>query len=180
MSSSPIWFKASPLQTFDRASAHKFVPVRTMDLTQQLNALFRLGVYYSLVMLLLTQNAAHLTVALAMAAVTALVHVVSEKTELFQAAAGCAPCVPPTKNNPFMNALVMDRTDRGPACNPLNADVMAKIARDEKTPPADGPYEHGRTNRTWYTMPNTTAASRQGEFAEWLYGGDKGARRPAA
>ena len=147
-----------------------------MSLPQQLNAIFRLSLYYSVIMVLLTRRASHLTVALATAAVTALVHEVSVRKEGFGPAAA-SECVAPTAGNPYMNVSIvdlMDRPGRPAACDPLSPAVKMQIADASKDAlPSDGPYEKGRADRTWYTMPCTQSASKQGEYAQWLYGGDR-------
>lgn len=166
--STQIWYR-DLRGAFNMRTAASFIPTRSMGLTQQLNALFRLSVYYTILMVLLTRNLAHLTVALATGSVTALVHELSKSKETYTAAG----CVKPSGNNPFMNYMsVADQPDRGPACNPLSPAVMKQIGATEAPPQTDGPYEYGRTNRTWYTMPNTKAVNDRDKLAHWLYDAD--------
>lgn len=165
--STRIWYRDLK-SAFGKDNAHRFVPLRTMNLTQQLNACFRLAVYYSVVTTLLTRNVTHMTVAAIAAVITAIVHELS-RTETFAAA---APCEKPTKGNPYMNMTLADlekRTLRAAACDPGSDAVKSTIADLDKMPMTDGPYED-RGNR-WYTMPVTTAANDQGGFAQALYGG---------
>ena len=142
-----------------------------MSLTQQLNALFRLALYYSVIMVLLTRRPMHLTVLLTTSALTALVFELSGRKEAFFV--GAKPkCALPSKDNPFMNLLIGTNRDAA-ACDPLSAGVKARIALADRTPPTDGPFEHGRTDRAFYTMPNTEVPNRRDELAQWLYSGQK-------
>ncbi len=69
-----IWYQ-DPAGAFGR-DALKFVPLGAMTLTEKLNAVFRLVVYYSVVMTLVTQRGAHLGGALLFALLTAAIHVI--------------------------------------------------------------------------------------------------------
>lgn len=166
--STKIWYRDLKA-AFGKDNAHRFVPLRTMNLTQQLNACFRLAVYYSVVTTLLTRNVAHMTVVAIAAVVTIAIHELSG-TETFSAAG--TPCEKPTKGNPYMNVTLADlekRTLRAAACDPGSDAVKSSIADLDTMPLTDGPYEN-RGSR-WYTMPVTTAANDQDGFARALYGG---------
>jgi len=164
-----IWYR-DPRAALGRAEAHRFVPLRTMNLTQQLNAVWRLAMYYSVIMTLLTRRSVHLTAAVVASVVTAAVHELAAREMFTAAAAGL--CVPPTPGNPYMNVTLADlerRPKRGPACAPLAAATEQAIDHLDVPPPADGPYDnHGSR---FYTMPVTTAVNDQGGFAQALYGG---------
>ncbi len=164
-----IWYR-DPVGAFDRDSAHRFFPQRTMSLTQQLNAVFRLALYYSLIMVLLTRRSAHLTAVLVAALATAALHELSTREHFWSDAP--ARCVAPSKGNPFMNVTVADlerRPARGPACSPLAPATAAVVNTLSERPLTDGPYEeHGSR---FYTMPVTTAVNDQEGFAKALYGG---------
>lgn len=160
--STKIWYRDLS-SAFGRDNAHRFIPLRTMSLTQQLNAAFRLSVYYSVLMTLLTRRTSHMTAAVVVAVVTAAVHELSAR-ETFWAGAPDT-CVQPSKGNPFMNLTLADlelRPTRTPAC-PKSKPV-------DKRPPTDGPYDEMKNDR-FYTMPVTTAVNDQEGFARALYGG---------
>jgi hypothetical protein len=171
---SEIWYR-NPRAAFDRSTAHKFIPLRTMSLTDQLNAVFRLGLYYSLLMVLLTRKSNYLTVALLAGAITAAVHELSSTEQFAPADVSFKKrCVSPTKSNPYMNVTLDDlekRPDRGPACDPLSPGVRQEISASEKIPLTDNPHAFGRSQHPFYTMPSTTIPNAQGEFAKLLYGG---------
>lgn len=164
-----IWYR-DLAGAFNRDSAHKFVPLRTMNLTQQLNAAFRLSVYYAVIMTLLTRKTVHLTAAVIMGVLTAAVHEMSARENFWSDPP--AACVQPSKGNPYMNLTLADlerRPRRPAACAPLAATTAAAIDALDARPPTDGPYEeHGSR---FYTMPVTTAMNDQEGFAKALYGG---------
>lgn len=168
-----IWYR-DPAGAFSRDSAPRFVPLRTMNLTQQLNATFRLALYYSLAMTLLTRNVRHLTAAAVVAAITLGVH--EYGPEHFGPASTPGGCTAPTSGNPYMNVTHSDLATnprRPAACDPLSAANRRRAAALDAAPLTDGPYE--KENSRWYTMPVTTVPNDQGGFAQALYGGTQNA-----
>ncbi len=84
-------------------------------------------------------------------------------------------CRKPTKNNPFMNVLLTDYVDdanRPQACS-LDEDDIAKDAYDgfyeDLYRDVNDVYESRNSQRTYYTMPNTTIPNDTISFAKWLY-----------
>lgn len=176
---SEIWYR-NPAAAFNNKTAHKFIPLRTMSLTDQLNAVFRLGLYYSLLMVLLSRKVSYLSVALVVGVLTAAVHELSysSKDEFTpdNSSAGTLKkrCIVPTKKNPYMNVTLADleqNPDRGAACDPLSPGVKQDISNSETIPRTDDPHSFGRSQHPFYTMPCTTVPNAQDEFAQLLYGG---------
>lgn len=172
---SDIWYR-NPAAAFSRNTAHKFIPLRTMSMTDQLNAVFRLGVYYSVLMVLLSRKTSYLSVALLVGVITAAVHEFSSKDYFTPDNSGSLKkrCISPTKNNPYMNVTLADlekQPDRGEACDPLAPGVKEDISNSEMIPRTDNPHSFGRSQHPFYTMPCTTVPNAQGEFAKLLYGG---------
>jgi hypothetical protein len=166
---SVIWYRDIG-DAFGRDNAHKFVPLRTMNLTQQLNATFRLATYYSAAMVLLTRNPGHLTAAVLTAVLTAAIHELAAK-ELFLSRTA-EECVQPTRRNPYMNVSLADRETnpgRGAACDPLAPAVKRRVELMDSAPLTDGPYDSAGSR--WYTMPVTTVPNDQEGYARALYGG---------
>ena len=99
---SQIWYR-NPAEAFSSKTAHKFIPLRTMSLTDQLNSIFRLGLYYSLIMVLLSRSVGYLAVVLAVGIITAAVHELSSRESFTAVNAERGPlktrCIIPTKRN---------------------------------------------------------------------------------
>ena len=171
MATTKIWYR-DLRAAFDKDNAHKFVPLRTMNLTQQLNATFRLAVYYSVVMTLLTRNPGHLTVALIATVITAVINEMASSSYGKESFAGSTRCVSPKKGNPYMNVTLADLEldpTRPAACDQSAPAVASLVDKLDSAPLTDGPYD--RDHSRWYTMPVTTVPNDQGAFAQALYGG---------
>lgn len=165
-----IWYR-DVKAVFAGKNAARFFPKASMSVSGQLNALFRFCVYYSLIMVALTQNARHLVVALIGAATTMLVQEVAYKgtgQERFgpHGSAEDTSCTQPSRQNPYMNFNVFDPADKPPACAPWKVGDAPESAMGQ--PVQDSPYQ--RSFNRFYTMPSTTAVSDQDGFAKWLYG----------
>lgn len=174
-----IWYR-NPATALNLRTAHRFIPLRTMSLTDQLNAVFRLGLYYSVLMVLLSRKASYLSVVLVVGVITAAVNVLSVSgTDEFtpdNTLPGSLKrrCTMPTKKNPYMNVTLADleqNPDRGAACDPLSPGVKEEISNCETLPRTDDPHAFGRSQHPFYTMPCTTVPNDQGKFARLLYGG---------
>lgn len=84
-------------------------------------------------------------------------------------------CVKPTLNNPFMNVTYVDQLDnpnREEACDISDPEIkkdiedkfMNNLFRD-----VNDLFGKNNSQRQFYTMPSTTVANKQDEFARWLY-----------
>lgn len=168
-----IWYR-DPAAAFGRHAAHRFIPLRTMSLTQQLNAAFRLALYYSVATTLLTRRTSHMSAAVLAAAVTAAVHEAAAREGFQLMAAGGGACVKPSRGNPYMNVTLADlerRPDRPAACDPLDPSVQRAIRAVERAPATDDPHGVGRSQRPFYTVPGTTVPNDRDAFQDALYGG---------
>lgn len=176
MAGTAIWYR-DPAAAFGRDAAHRFIPLRTMNLTQQLNATFRLALYYSVATTLLTRRTSHMSAALVAAAVTAAVHEASAREGFRLVAAaggGGGGCVAPTRGNPYMNVTLADlelRPGRPAACDPLAPAVQAAIRAAEAVPETDDPHDFGRSQAPFHTVPSTTVPNDRAAFQHALYGG---------
>ena len=74
-----------------------------------------------------------------------------------------------------MNPLVSDDRTRGPACSTIdNPELANKVEANfnhNLFKDVNDVYNRRHSERQYYTMPSTTFANKQGEFAQWLYGG---------
>ena len=170
MTATAIWYR-DPAAAFGRAALHQFVPLRTMNATQQLNSVFRLSIYYAVIMTLLCRSPRYLCVALIVGLLTAAIHEFGARAiDTYVSATG--GCVAPTPGNPYMNVTLADlqrRTTRPAACDPRSPAIMAAVDDVDEPFPTDGPYD--ATVNRWYTMPVTTVPNDQDKFARALYGG---------
>lgn len=156
----------------------KFFPTRAMTIDEQMNAVFRLSVYYGVIMSVLTRNPWHMQAVVLTGAVTALVGELSRQGTGLDTFAPPA-CRVPNKNNPFGNFNPFDAPDRAPACKTW--DVPVALAEAQGGLPTDDPvFKAGDAADRFYTLPNTAVANDQTGFAKMLYGDMPGKRQGVA
>lgn len=179
MSSEKIWYK-DPLGfiTFDNFGA--VVPSMDMTYAQQMNAVLRLLVYHSVIVI--TLGGASGVAALPLVAAIATYAMYREFLEDEKEGDQREGCVMPTFSNPFMNVLVTDPSDRPPACDPLDERVSREVnSKYTAHLPYDG-EKFQEDHSVFTTTPITTTPNDQTSFAEWCYGatreGGKNTRPP--
>lgn len=91
------------------------------------------------------------------------------------ASAGGSSCTPPSKDNPFANALVTDLgKPRAPACAyDAVKDTVKQHFNDGLFRNASDIYEKENSQHQFYTMPVSNGIPDTGGFANFLYGGMK-------
>ena len=172
------------------------LPERGTPLVQQLNALFRLSLYYGAAVFLLRPSAPGvLLVPALVAALTYLVHegahggpggpgeargAQQEGMHVGGGGVGVdprtgAPCTVPTRDNPFMNVLVSDYAldpGRPAACAVEEPEVRARAEREfdhNLYRDSKDVFRRVTSSRAFYTTAATTIPNDQAGFAEWLY-----------
>lgn len=175
----PLWF------LIDVHNASKFIPDNQMSLDEQLNAVVRFSIYFSLITLVIKRDYRILFFVVFTAFMTLIIRkynddlhskrkTVLEKMDLGDER-GRGLCMKPTKENPFMNVRMSDYKDfpsRPPACNiakrPVNKMVRSYFD-DGLYRDVDDIFGKQASDRQFYTMPVTTIPNDQTKFAEWLY-----------
>lgn len=182
------WFR-SPRQLF-QLQTQGLLPEPGAGIVSQLNAVMRFSVFLALLLALYQRSfrvpavvlgtGALLTWALTWAHEVrggrreAMMLCKGGRRAAAAAAAASSSCVAPSLDNPFMNALPTDASDRPSACDITDDDVSRQaehlfshnLYRD-----SDDIYgRRAGSLRQYYTMPNTETPNMQTEFATWLYG----------
>lgn len=164
-----------------------------MSYAEKLNALFRLSLFVSVLMFALTNDQNTLLFSVGVACVTYALNYANEtkededEDEAFVGAdvsrvgeehekvrRGVKRCTFPTRENPFMNVLMNEYTEkprRRGACD-MNKKVstyMKKYFDDNLYRSIDDVYHKNSSDRQFYTMPSTTIPNNQDDFARWLY-----------
>lgn len=168
MATESIWYD-DIVSAFRYPRAGRFVPQSDMSVAAQLNSVFRLAVYFSIIMILVTGRSRYGLAAASVAAITAAVFAArgNDSSENTDEAFHARGCTLPTQDNPYMNFMhVADPPSRTEACaypaiGISSDDHAGDVPRD---PLSTGSYDR------FYTMPVTTAVADQREFAKSLYG----------
>ena len=174
----PFWFKL-PEILYNKDRLTEFFPVETMTNNEKLNAILRLSIYISLILVIYKKKMNYILIALFVALVTLYVFKynnvqdVQEKDEGFP----IVDCQVPTDDNPFMNTLVTDvgiYKPRKEACliENVQKDLDKKFNKGLYKDVADL-YDKNNSQNRFYTMANTNEYGiKHGDsvkFANWLY-----------
>lgn len=183
-----IWFKDLTGFINDK-NFMKFFPSVDMSLTEQLNSLMRLSIYFAIVMFLLKKDTNIFFAPIFMALFSFLIYNVDEKNKLQDQAlldkvglkeeyTSKELCQKPTRHNPFMNILVSDYSnnpERPRACkiqgrvkNDIKQNFDVNLYRD-----IDDIFHKKASDRQFYTTPSTTIPNDASAYAKWLYGSGK-------
>jgi hypothetical protein len=176
---SQIWYN-DPRVAFGPGELHHFFPTRQMTLQQQLNAVLRLSLYWSVIVTLFHRRGKYMLMFVFTAAATVLINE-AHTGRLTGASSGKdgfltrqgVRCVAPTTNNPHMNVMFDDysqRPGRPEACDVTDPLVKHAVKSVTKPVPHDDPFQEGRMDRQFYTMPSTTIPNDQPGYASFLYG----------
>jgi len=180
-----IWFK-DPMHFITLQNYNKFFPSADMSFSEQLNSLFRLSIYFSILVFVIRHDANIFFVAAFMGLFTFLLYSIdtqNKKSEQLTLEGNNLDkdkftgevCMKPSKDNPFMNVLMSDystKPDRPKACNMLNSQVkkQAKTAFDYGLYRDVGDiFSKNASDRQWITNPSTTIPNDRSKLTEWLY-----------
>ena len=152
----------------------KFIPNKGYTLDENLNAVVRLSIYLSLVLVLLNNEINYLVLVMCSFLITFFIFSSTKKDilENYKSADEIAPSI----NNPFMNIMMDDYTKNPDRKIPddivnnlqLQQDIDRKFNHNLFKDSSDI-YNKGNSQRQFYTMPVTTIPNKQKEFAEACY-----------
>lgn len=179
-----IWYK-DPAGFMRDANAAYFIPSKDAPLEDQLNAVMRFAIYFTLVLLIIKRDINLLFIVIVVGAATYVINESNvsderhkqrtmEHLKLAQDKDGQI-CTRPTKDNPFMNVTLEDLREfpnRPKACDITHKQVQKEVedAHDFNLfRDVDDVYGRKTSSRQFYTMPNTTVPDDRTAFAEWLY-----------
>jgi hypothetical protein len=169
----PFWIEEpSILVRSDKLQV--FFPTKTMSLAEKFNAIVRLSIYISIVLMLYKNQVWPMYIAIFIMVVTW--HSYKNNTlESFEITPSIGlKCQRPTEGNPFMNVSIEDyysNPDRLPAC-PYTSDIQDEVDHYfTKNLFADTCDIYGKYNsqRQYYTMPSSTIPNDRQTFANWLF-----------
>ena len=163
-----------------------FFPTTSMNLIEKLNAITRLGLYLSIVLVILTHKFKYLYISIIIGLISVFIYKTNEnKLELYlnnnksynkftEETLLEKNTTKPTVNNPFMNInLISDNKDRSkaePSWNNKNIkkDIEQNFNNNLYRDVSDL-YGKSNSQRQYYTTPSTTIPNDQTAFAKWCY-----------
>ena len=154
----PFWFNNYTI-IFEKNRLTEFFPSHDMNYIEKLNAILRFSLYTALVIYVYNRNGNVIFIPFITGLITLYLFKYYRDTKTGKSLEEIenidVECVPPKKDNPFMNVLISDYTEDHFEHN-LYRDVSDV-------------WNRTHSQRQFYTMPNTTIPNKQREFAEWLY-----------
>ena len=189
MSSERIWFNNLAGFMTDK-NYYKFFPTKDMTFAEQLNAILRFTIYFTIIIFIIKKDLNIFLVFIFVAGFTYILYTVDTQNKTHEKfylqdrnmvidTHTKKLCTNPSKDNPFMNVLISDYSqdpERKQACDPttgptkklINKHFDNNLYRD-----VSDIYNRNASDRNYYTMPSSTIPNDQNSFAQFLYSQDK-------
>lgn len=179
-----IWYK-DLAGAFRGHNYGRVIPLANMTYEEQLNAVFRLVVYYGVAVSVLKLDPSYLLLPVAAGVITYGLHRGAENRGPGGGGGpgsggpgsgggpGGGDCYPPTPDNPFMNLIHTEDLTRPAACDPFDPRIEDKIEEyfnDGIYKDVDDIWSSKTRSRQFITNPSTTAPNDRHALQEWLYG----------
>ena len=182
-----IWYENIGI-LFNPDYFSKAYPLKEHTLEEKFNAIMRLSIYLTILLIVITGNYNYIFVILFVAVITYLIHLniehkeekkmkesvenytnITEDLDLknrnIKPKKYLKKCTLPSEDNPFMNFLVSDKRDRKEACKSYNNEDINDLVEDKFNiglyKDINSVYNNENSQREFYTMPNTKAANAQ-------------------
>ena len=176
----PIYFMLNSDLLFE------FIPLSTMKDTEQLNAVFRFSIYFSIIVFIIKRDYRIFYLTIFVGFITFILNyynvknnenkdTIMENLNIGTDSNTREYCIKPTFENPFMNVSYNDYKDfpnKPAACKPFKKSVKKDIeTKFEKgyNRHDDDVFKKDGSSRQFYTNPITTIPNDQDGFAKWLY-----------
>ena len=192
MINTPFWFK-NPSILYEKDSIFEFFPSKKFNLIRKLNAVVRLSIIYTLIMVLCTKHINYLLIPLITSAITWFIwnrqrdthtdNVMDEAMsnqidDLVKINDLETECRVPTKENPFMNPGINEFSNdeyRQPKSCPSYNNVgvqnrVEELFNEDLYRDVKDIFGKNNSQRQFYTVPGNQVPNDQGSFAQWCYG----------
>jgi len=184
----PFWLNDYKI-LFYKEKLTDFFPTMHMTLIEKLNAIFRMSIYLSILLYLLTNNYLYLYIMIIVGAFTVFIHLTQkDNMEMYFNSDAIdteneiqktiieekLTHVEPTVENPFMNInLITDNKEKEKAPPSWNNEKVQEKIEDKFNfnlyRDVGDLYGKSNSQREFYTMPSTSIPNEQTSFAKWLY-----------
>ena len=165
-----LWYK-NPKELIDNKKIKNIIPDSSMNETEKINSLARIGVGLIIISLLSDGNSQFLSLGLCIL----ILSFIFSKPNMEKFTNNETKCRVPTNNNPYMNYTLGEKykgsqKEACPQTNPEIRDKMLKNYNVVDYPNITDLWKLSTKDRNFYTMPSTTTVNKQNELASWLYG----------
>jgi hypothetical protein len=164
----------------------EIIPKKTYDFNRKLNSLFRLSIYYSLILYVMNNKMNVLFIPFFVAIFSLFIHKNNKQNKEKELTINLmngeddvsvseleGSCRLPTKDNPFMNPSVYGGDNDIEPCPSYNnkgiqREIESKFTEDLFRDVSDIFGNHN-SQRQFYSVPGKTQPNDQETFAKWLY-----------
>lgn len=181
-----IWYVNPIYYLTEKTLLNQFIPDSSMTSAEQLNAVLRFSIYFSLLVFVIKRDYRVLVLPVFISILTYFLYsfeknkdknrdAIIEKLNISKNKNTDLYCTTPSTENPFMNVNYTDYKEfpnKPAACMAFNPNVKKDINskfNKNYTRPIDDVFEKEGGYRQFYTTPNTTIPNDQDSFAKWLY-----------
>ena len=183
----PFWTNDYKI-LFYKEKLDEFFPTINMTLIEKLNAIFRLSIYLSVALYLLTGNYLYLFIMIIVGVFTCFIYynqknnlelyfnsIPDSNNNLIEQTIHNKNDILPSTENPFMNInLITDNKEKEAAPQSWNNQNLKEEIEDKfgynLYRDVGDLYGKSNSQRQYYTMPSTTIPNNQTSFAKWCYG----------
>ena len=192
MINTPFWYK-NPNILYEKDSIFEFFPSRRFDLIRKLNAVVRLSIFYTVIMILCTKNINYLLIPLITFGITWFIwnrqkdthtdtimdeSISNQIDDLVKINDLETECRIPTKENPFMNPGINEFSNdeyRKPKSCPSYNNVgvqnrIEELFNEDLYRDVKDIFGKDNSQRQFYTVPGNQVPNDQASFAQWCYG----------
>lgn len=180
-----FWFD-EPRILIQQDKLAQFFPTEPMNMIEKLNAIARLGIYLTIVLILLTKKTHYIYITVAVLAITFFIFRANkndlelylnnnnENNNFVEKSLLKQERTKPTISNPFMNInLITDNRDRSKAQsswdNPKTKKDVEESFNYNLYRDVSDLYGKSNSQRQFYTAPSTTIPNDQTAFAKWCF-----------
>lgn len=184
--SEKIWYENPIFYLTDSELVTKFIPSSKMTIEQQMNAIFRFSLYFSIIVFIIKRDYKIFYLPLFVGFLTFILYkynnegfrekdIIMDNLNIGVEKNTQKYCVKPTKDNPFMNVMYDDYKEfpnKPPACKSYKKIVKEEIEKNFEVGynrHDDDIFRKDGSGRQFYTNPITTIPNDQETFAKWLY-----------
>jgi hypothetical protein len=184
----PFWLDDYKI-LFYKERLTDFFPTKSMTIVEKLNAIFRMSIYLSIILYLLTNNYLYLYIMIIIGAFTCFIfYTQKDNVDIYFNSIENSTDniiekytfeekkndITPTVENPFMNInLITDDKTKEAAPPSWNNDKVQEKIEDKFNynlyRDVGDLYGKSNSQREFYTAPSTTIPNNQTSFAKWCY-----------
>ena len=184
----PLWTENISI-LYEKKYLFEIVPMKNFDLNRKLNSLFRLSIYYSIIVYLVHKNTKTLMIPIGVGIFTLIISknlkknninekIIQlqndEKTDGFLMEEISEGCRIPEKDNPFMNPTIYggENNSKKPCLSYNNKGIQKDIEEkfnEDLYKDVNNIFGKNNSQRQFYTVPSKTQPNDLESYKNWLY-----------